>query len=480
MRFVRNRRGSVVIVFAFSAMVLAVLTAVVVNQISFYLGKRKLQSATDMAALMMMTSGNLTQAHAKSLIATQTHAPNVVVTVTRGRYTPSAAISANLRFVPNATPYNAIQVDATIPATKVMLSGMLPADLAISASARAARRQTASISVGSRLVRVEGGLSAALLDAMLGYNGHITVMDYNSLASANIDAAKFLSALNTQAHLNAVTFSDVLNANVTLAQVLAAVKTSNTNGSITALLNSAAPAAGTQPFKLKEVVQLGSIAGLPIDALTTGQAFPVSVGEVLSGSAALADGDHQIALNLAAVLGDNSIAGVTLDVGEKPQVLRYDAFAEEGSSGVSTSQFKLNVNALGKAPATILKVDTTLASANVKIDDIDCHSNGQADVKVKAVTQAASVGIKAPLLPKINLVAGSNETKTVSFTPTEIAAQTYKPVRSGLGLNVGGLSLTQLLLVGPVDTFLTKIGLHVAEADVKVIEARCGTAGLVY
>ena len=47
-RLLDDRSGSVITVFSFSAMVLAVLTAIVMNQISFYTAKRNLQAAVDM------------------------------------------------------------------------------------------------------------------------------------------------------------------------------------------------------------------------------------------------------------------------------------------------------------------------------------------------------------------------------------------------------------------------------------------------
>ena len=45
---------------------------------------------------------------------------------------------------------------------------------------------------------------------------------------------------------------------------------------------------------------------------------------------------------------------------------------------------------------------------------------------------------------------------------------------------LGSLSVAQKLLFNPVDSLLEKLGLHIAEADVKVTEATCGSAGLVY
>ncbi|MBI1359433.1 MAG: hypothetical protein GC155_04020 [Alphaproteobacteria bacterium] len=479
-RLLAHKRGTVVTVFALSAMVMAVMTAVVVNQVTFYMGKRKLQAAVDLTALMMMQSGNLETSHAKALIASQIGSqPNLELTVTRGSYTPDAGVAAADRFEANATPFNAIQVDAKIPTEAAMFGGMLPSNLHLKASARAARRETTTIAVGSRLVRVEGGLSAALLDATLGYDGKLTVMDYNSLASANVDAVQFLNALNVKANINAVTFNDVLDAPVKIGDVVKVLAETTDDGAAATLLADASPASGGDTFKLKEVVHLGSIAGVPLDGLTSGETVPISVGELLAASAALSDGDHQIALNLSKVLGTSGIANAKLDVGEKPQILQYDAYAEKGSS-VSTSQFKLSVGALGAIPASALAVTATLASATVKVDAINCHADGTADVTLKATTSAGLVGVKAPVLPPISVKAGSDEELSVNFTPADIAAQTYKPVHSSLALQTSLLGLTTKILLKPVDDLLEELGLHVAEADVKVMEASCGSPGLVY
>ncbi len=474
-----DRSGSTVTLFAFCAMILAVMTAIVMNQISFYMDKRKLQGAVDMAALIMMQSGNLDTEHARTLIETQTGKTGIDVFVTRGRYTPDASVAAAQRFDANATPYNAIQVEARLEGDKVMMGGMIPGDVMIGASARAARRQTATMIVGSRLVRVEGGLSAALLDAVLGYKGKLTVMDYNSLASAQVDAVQFLQALNVVADIEAVSFNDVLAADVKLGDVVKALAATTDNGSVSTLLKAGAPAPGLDSLKLSSMIDPGSVGGVPLDALTSGGAFPISVGEVLAGSAALANGDNQVALALGAKLGDASIASVSLDLGEKPQVITYDAWAEKGATA-STSQLRLNVGALGTSALNLVAVDVTLASAKVTIADIACQTNGAAQVTVKAVTEAAKVGLKAPLLPKIVIKAGSDEQKTLVFSSSDISSQTWKPVRSGLGLQVGPLSIAQKLLFAPVDALLVKVGLHVAEADVKVIAADCGSAGLVH
>ena len=127
-----------------------------------------------------------------------------------------------------------------------------------------------------------------------------------------------------------------------------------------------------------------------------------------------------------------------------------------------------------------VKLDITMASAEIEVDDIQCKADGTADVKLLAMTEAATVGLKASLLPKITVALGSKEKKSLTFSHADIQAQVYKPVRSGLGLQLGSLSIAQKLLFNPVDQLLENLGLHVAEADVKVVEATCGSVGLVH
>lgn len=471
--FARDRKGSVITVFAFSAMILAVLTAIVMNQISFYMSKRKLQDAVDMTTLMMMESGVITVANAQTLLETQLRQPVDNVVVTQGRYSANSNIDEASRFIPNATPYNAVHVSARIAADKVMLGGMMADNPTISASARGARRTTASIVMGSRLVRLEGGLTAALLDALLGYKGRLTVMDYESLVGAKLDLIQFLQALNIKADIKALTFDQILSAPVSVGHILDAMVETTPNGAVKALLKTAAPVSSNKVI-LNQVLDLGSITGLPVNSLLGGGTLPISVGELLGASVALADKDHQVAINLGVFLGDASIADVSLDLGEKPRVLDYKSRQDKGAK-MSTSQLVLKVGALG-----LVAVDVSLASAKVQLDDIRCKQDGTREVVLKATTEAASVGLKAAILPRINVKLGNDETKKLTFNDKDIDAQTYKPVRSGLGLQLGSLNIAQKLLFAPVDGLLEALGLHLAEADVKVTEVDCGSAGLVH
>ena len=125
-------------------------------------------------------------------------------------------------------------------------------------------------------------------------------------------------------------------------------------------------------------------------------------------------------------------------------------------------------------------MDVSLANAEIAIADISCKADGSAEVIIKAKTEAASVGVKASILPRIPVKLASDQTKKLTFSKADIEAQIYKPVRSGLGLQLGGLSVAQKLLFTAVDKLMEKLGLHIAEADVRVSEATCGEAGLVH
>ena len=60
------------------------------------------------------------------------------------------------------------------------------------------------------------GIENALLGALLGTHLSLSAMDYNALASANVDALDFSSALATQLHLTAGTYDSVLQSSATV------------------------------------------------------------------------------------------------------------------------------------------------------------------------------------------------------------------------------------------------------------------------
>src|SRR3546814_8372455 len=70
-------------------------------------------------------------------------------------------------------------------------------DSIIRATATGARRGYAAFSLGSRVAALNGGLPNALLSALTGSKVSLSVMDYNALASTDIDLLAFSDALRT-------------------------------------------------------------------------------------------------------------------------------------------------------------------------------------------------------------------------------------------------------------------------------------------
>ena len=83
----------------------------------------------------------------------------------------------------------------------------------VKASAIASTTQLATFAIGSRLASLNGGLLNSLLGGMLGTTLSLSVMDYNALLSAKIDAFDFLSALALRVNLTGVTCDSLLNTN---------------------------------------------------------------------------------------------------------------------------------------------------------------------------------------------------------------------------------------------------------------------------
>ncbi|TIO02805.1 MAG: hypothetical protein E5X96_16375, partial [Mesorhizobium sp.] len=103
-------------------------------------------------------------------------------------------------------PYNAVQVSMKKLGTLYFAASVM-APPVIGTTATASAQPAAAFSVGSRLASVNGGVLNALLGALLGGNLSLSVMDYNSLISADVDVLSFTDALATQLRLTGVTYS---------------------------------------------------------------------------------------------------------------------------------------------------------------------------------------------------------------------------------------------------------------------------------
>ena len=72
---------------------------------------------------------------------------------------------------------------------------------------------------------MNGGLINAILGATLGTNLSLSVMDYQALINARIDALDFLTALSTRINMTGATYDSVLDSNVKISDIIAAALT---------------------------------------------------------------------------------------------------------------------------------------------------------------------------------------------------------------------------------------------------------------
>lgn len=224
-RFVTDERG-VASIIGVMLMILGLGLAVTVIDVGhLYLAKRRLQAAVDAAAL----AGDGDPTNASALVAKilTRNGYDATATVETGQYTADPSVPETGRFVPGAAGVgNAVRVTKTISSPE-FFAGVLGMDTSadIQATATAARFPAVSFSVGTGLASLDAGMLNQLLGALLGTKLSLSLVNYQALVGANVDALTFLNALATQVNLTAgSTYGDLANANVSVGQLIAALQ----------------------------------------------------------------------------------------------------------------------------------------------------------------------------------------------------------------------------------------------------------------
>ncbi|TIX61838.1 MAG: hypothetical protein E5V30_33610, partial [Mesorhizobium sp.] len=174
-------------------------------------------------------------------------------------------------------PYNAVQVSLKKKGT-LYFGAMMMKPPVIGTTATASAQAEAAFSVGSRLASLNGGVVNALLGGLLGTNISLSVMDYNALASADIDVLSFTDALATELRLTGVSYSDVLASKATVGQIATAM--ADVPGldrtSKLALQTMAAGATNMVKIPLSHLIDLGSVGSLGVGQKPAGLSVAAS------------------------------------------------------------------------------------------------------------------------------------------------------------------------------------------------------------
>ncbi len=541
-RFYADERGNIAIMGAASLLMIIACAALGVDVGSIFADKRRTQSAADLAAIVAASDLTNASRAAAATVAKNNYPPDSLVAVEPGVYTAKASLSPQQRFVAGATPANAVRVSLKTK-TPLYFGKVLTGDSQwdVKATAIASTTQLATFAIGSRLASLNGGLLNSLLGGMLGTTLSLSVMDYNALLGAKIDAFDFLSALATRVNLTGVTYDTLLSSNIKLPDIVAALVTANGNNGATSALASVSSAVSGLTNKIlpKSLVDLG-----PYSNLTVGQkpkiGVQMSAYDLLAATAALANGTNQIAAGLN--LNLPGIAGVTLmaTVGERPVGTSWITVGSTGAS-VHTAQTRilLKIQLLGSGAVSVvnLPVYVEVAAGTATLNAVSCGypsmstskvtlgvSPGLVDAWIGDVTPAMMTNFSTkPNPPAVNIVdlgviqvsgrahatmANASPTN-VTFSYADIQAQTKKTVNTTsftssltqsllgdlqlgvqlgpLGLPIPGIGALVVSIIGgataSIDTLLNSVlqtlGIGLGQADVWVTGIRCDGAVLV-
>jgi uncharacterized membrane protein len=485
-RFRENRNGNVAIMAAICAPIILYVLSLGADYGMLTLQQRKLQDTADLAAII--AASDVTNARTNVLnyfqqnnldMAIRTDSGYVsnkgnfplgdgsveanfdgVATLTAGTYAATSSIAPGVRFVAGATPSDAVKV-AVQQTGGLFFASSISAPPKLGAVGTASTQKIAAFSIGSRLASLNNGVLNALLNGLLGTSVSLSVMDYQSLASADVNALGVIDSLATNLNLTAGSYTDTLNTTISYSDFLKALgNQTGLSPTVKAALKTIQNAANTTQvkFNIGDILDLGP-AGQRIVGSGSHLNLEANVMDLISAAALAANGSKQVAVNLNGTIPGLSTVQLTLAIGEPPQQTPSLAVGAPGTV-VRTVQtrVKLSIAVDGLSALLGIKLQVPLyievASAQGTLASISCLGNGaqNANVTVDTLPGVADVylgdvdtskfsnfSLKPTvsaatlidsLLVKVTAsshIAVTNMTKTsLVFSPTDIANGTYK------------------------------------------------------
>ncbi len=448
-RFLADRRANFAVMTALCAPFAIALTAFAVDEGALYTERREAQALADLAAIT--AAANIGKAEAAALATlhdngmasavlqdgTGTAYPSAgqaLVRVTKGRYVADTSLASRQRFEPGKEPFNAVQVSLR-KIGHLYFGNALMAPPVIGTTATASARTEAAFSVGSRLLRLDGGIANALLGALVGGNIALDVMDYNGLAAADIDMLAFTEALATELNLGAATYADVLAADATIGQIAAAMASvpGLDRTSALALRAIAAGAGSSVKVPLSHLVDLGPVGDLALGQKPAGLTVTANAIGLLTAGAALANGSRQVELGLGATIPGLSALTLSIAIGEPEQFSPWLAVGETGTV-VRTAQTRVKLTAtvspgtqaLGggiKLLSVKLPLHLEVAHAEARLDAISCPTGRPESVQVSI---AAKPGVATLRLAESDGSGFADFTRAQSFHEATVAEVSVK------------------------------------------------------
>jgi uncharacterized membrane protein len=398
--FVDDKNANIGVLAAVCFSMALGFTALAIDVGKVFTDRRKLQSAADLAAMVAASDISNANAAATATAMKNKYAANSVIAVEPGIYTPSAALTPSNRFAKsNTAAANAVRV--TMEAQSQLffgkfLTGTDHFDLRTSATATTTG--LATFAIGTRLASLNGGLLNSVLGGMLDTTISLSVMDYQALIDARIDAFKFMGALATQANVTGVTYDELLSSNIKTSDVMKALHATQhaangVNAATTALSSiSQAVNASSKKITPGALFDPGPYGGMSI-AQTPKTGIDLSVFDVVFATGQLANGTNQVAANAGLSLPGIASATLNVTIGERPQGTSWITVDKQGAT-VHTAQTRVLLNiqlgGSGGIASVNLPVYIEIASGTAQLKQIKC---GYPDVQTSSVTLAVTPGV---------------------------------------------------------------------------------------
>lgn len=536
-----DQSGNMALLFAAAFSLSGVIGAIAVDAAALYHERRMVQAAVDLAAISAAAVPRDAETIVRLALNEAGFDDPDGLSVAVGRFVADASLSPDQRFVPGGRPANAVFVRYEKAGT-LYFGRSFSQSPVISAEGLAMVTPEVSFSLGSRLASLNGGIANAMLSTLLGTTVSLSVLDYNGLASARVDALAFLDALAQEMDLDVGSYNELLASNANAGDIAAALA-ELTSGAQKAMLTTLSLAGDGSPVPLRKLFDLGRYGRLALESAHAAIGADLSVLEILSAAAALADGDRQAWINLGGHIPGIAALSVELVIGEPPQGGGWFAIGPIDTV-VRTAQVRLRVEAkfLGglilQSAVVNLPLWLDVAHAEARIVGATCpdrdNPKGTAEIAVRPGAlnlaigkvnnaQLQDFGAPLPVVPVRLLdalllhIEGSARVEVAQVAPVMLhfsssdidlarlkTARTSTLVASlgqslladlkpdikvlGLGLSpIPVLAQTLKSVITPiaapldaiVNTLLTTLGLGVGEADVRVYSVRCLTPVLV-
>jgi uncharacterized membrane protein len=500
-RFGRDERGAVAVIVVASAAALLGFSALAIDMGSIFLQTRKLQGMADMAALAAARDIDHAQLAANATALDNGWSGPITTETVTGRYLGNPSIAPANRFVAGGADPDAAKVTLKAKADLFFGQAILgKATTDISRTAIATRADLAAFSIGTKLATLNGGIANSLLTALTGSSVSLSVMDYNALATADVDLLAYSKALQTNLGLQAVSFDEVLDGSISTGKaltVLADLLQSQGSASAATATRKLATAAGTStPAKLNKLFDLGPYGNQDHVAGGSGVGIKLNAMDLANGVLSVSQGGRQLQLDLGASVPGLADVNAYVGIGERPANSAWITVTRDKTVIVRTAQIRIYLEvkvlssggAVGGAGISLVKLPLLVeaASAQAKLNTLNCASNrpsravtlsvmpsiGQvavaeidtskiADFTHELALQPATLVnlglIKATVQAQTKL--GGASWKTATFTQAEIDAATTKTVSTddlvqaslasllgnlSIGVTLGPLSLLNL------------------------------------